>query len=183
MNIKQNKHISKIKMTKNDEYYTPIEIWNKINHIFKQFENKIIYEPFFGKGHSFNIFKEKGFEVLGDKDIDFFSNQSLSLIKKSDIIITNPPFSLKYKIMDLLVKEDKPFCLILPLSCINTHSFRRCFNNNFENMTVLIPKGRLVFIKNNYEKSSPSFECCFITYKISKDKIVFLEQDLNENKK
>jgi len=175
MKSHQNKHITKIKMKIDNEYYTPESIWKRIDLVFDKCKDKIIFEPFYGKGHSFETFVKMGFSVLGEKDLDFFSDKSLENIRKCDIIITNPPFSIKYKIMKLLVDENKSFCMILPLSCINTHSFRKCFENKLNEVCILMPKGRLSFIKNNKIQSSPSFESMFLTFKLFKENIIYID--------
>ena len=160
---------SKMKRT-NDEWYTVPSSWDKIlEYIDKK---HIIYEAFYGGGDTYKYFKKKGFKVIGKPNYDFFEDEKL--IKKCDVVISNPPFSSKYKIMERLVKHNKPFILILPLHCINTISFRKCFNNDMSNVSVMIPKGRLQYVQNGTLKKSPSFENCFVAYKMIKEKLVFL---------
>lgn len=170
-----NTHVSRKKMKKKeDEWYTPSYIWDMIKDYIEPFKDKVIYEGFYGCGKTYEYFKENGYNILGEKGLDFFDEKSNDYIDNSDIIISNPPFSIKYKIINTLVNKDKSFILILPLSCINTISFRKAFNGNMDDLTLLIPRGRLKFLKGNDLKSSPSFESCFVCYKISQEKIVFI---------
>ena len=170
-----NKHTTRTKMNKNDnEYYTQKQDWERILFCLEKYKNKIIYEGFYGAGHTFNHFKEMGFNVIGKEGMDFFSKESEEYIKKSDILVSNPPFTIKYKIMKLLVEKNKPFILILPLSSINTHSFRKCFNDNMNEVSIFIPKGRMKFIKNGEVAKSPSFESCYVCWKIGEDKLKFI---------
>lgn len=45
-------------------------------------------------------------------DGDFRSAESIELLKKSDVVVTNPPFSLFREYVDQLVKHDKKFLII-----------------------------------------------------------------------
>ena len=60
-------------------------------------------------------------EEIGIKDLegdgDFRSEECIELLKQSDIIVTNPPFSLFRKYVDQLVKHKKKF-LIISKRCI-----------------------------------------------------------------
>lgn len=166
-----NFHTTRTKMKKNnDEWYTIPSSWDMI---LKYIDKKdIIYEPFYGGGDTYRYFKKKGHKVIGKPNYDFFDDEKL--IKKCDAVITNPPFSSKYKIIDRLVKYNKPFILILPLHCINTKSFRKCFDDDMSNVSLLIPKGRLQYMQNGQLKKSPSFESCFVAYKMIKKNIMWI---------
>ena len=109
--------------------------------------------------------------------MDFYGDKGQQMLKKCDILISNPPFSLKYKIMKQLVDLDKPFILILPLSCITTKSYRSVFNGKTDRLTLLIPQGRMLFInkKTNKLERKTTFENCYVCYKIETNKpIVYL---------
>ncbi len=53
-----------------------------------------------------------------DGDGDFRSNESIALLKKSDIVITNPPFSLFREYIKQLVDYDKKFLIIANINAI-----------------------------------------------------------------
>jgi hypothetical protein len=169
-----NFHQTRIKMNRsNDEWYSTPSSWDKILPYINK--NKKIFEPFYGGGHTFKYFKKNGYKVIGNKSLDFFDDKSNKYFKKCDMIVTNPPFSTKYKILKRLVEFKKPFILILPLHCINTLSFRKSFNDDMSDVSVMIPKGRLKFIQKGVLKKSPSFESCFVCWKIDTcDKLIFL---------
>lgn len=57
-------------------------------------------------------------------DGDFRSNESISLLKQSDIIVTNPPFSLFHEYIKQLVDYDKYFLII---GNINAISYKEVF--------------------------------------------------------
>lgn len=158
--------------TATDEYYTPTKVWDDIKQHISS--DKVIFEPFFGQGHTFNYFKENGYNIIGKKDLDFFSVDGTSMLKKCDCVISNPPYSKKYKIIKKLVENDVPFILTMPLSAINTIVFLNAFNNNMDNVSIIIPKGRMKYIHNGSIANSPSFESCYVCYKMIKQKLIFL---------
>ena len=169
-----NKHITRPHIhKKNDEYYTQSSAWDNITKFLDK--NKLIYEGFYGGGHTYYYFVNNGYKVIGEKDLDFFSEKSYQYLRKCDCVITNPPFSLKYKIMSKLVEYNKPFILLLPLACINTISFRNCFNNTMDKVSIIIPKGRLKFIQNKEIKKSPSFESCYVCWNMFYEKHIFID--------
>ena len=55
-------------------------------------------------------------EILRGDDVyppgDFRSKECVELLKKSDIIITNPPFSLFKEFVDLIIKHNKKFIIL-----------------------------------------------------------------------
>lgn len=53
-----------------------------------------------------------------DGDGDFRSNESISLLKQADIVITNPPFSLFKEFLKQLVDYEKDFLIIANINAI-----------------------------------------------------------------
>ena len=153
-------------LTNNDEYYTPVEIWQNILHFLPQ--DKTYIEPFYGDGSSINNLRSLGLEVVGG-DADF-----IDLLDglEYDIIISNPAFSKKI-IQDLLFNLDaiqKPFILILPISKIFSKYFRNSFRKHKE-IQIIIPKSRMNFINSTgTTKNKASFESAYICYKMGLEK-------------
>lgn len=69
---------------------------------------------------------------------DFRSKDTLNAIKQSDIIVTNPPFSLITTFVSFLFSTGKQFLLILPSSCFHYVSVFR----NFQKKRIWVGKGR-----------------------------------------
>lgn len=153
-------------LTNNDEYYTPIEIWQNILHFLPQ--DKTYIEPFYGDGNSINNLRSLGLDVVGgDADyIDLLDNLEY------DIIISNPSFSKKI-FQELLFNLDainKPFVLILPISKIFSKYFRNSFRKHKE-IQIIIPRNRMSFIDPfNSNRNKPSFESAYICYKMGLEK-------------
>lgn len=67
-------------------------------------------------------------------DGDFSSDESIELLNQSDIVVTNPPFSLFRKYVELLVKSDKKFLII---GSINAITYKEIFKLIKENKVWL----------------------------------------------
>ncbi|MDC9721852.1 MAG: adenine-specific methyltransferase EcoRI family protein [Urechidicola sp.] len=67
-------------------------------------------------------------------DGDFRSSESIELLKQSDIVVTNPPFSLFREFVAQLVKHDKQFLII---GNINAITYKEIFKLIKENKTWL----------------------------------------------
>jgi len=139
---------------KDDEYMTPKYVWENIKNYIPK--NKIIWEPFYGDGNSGNYLRQLGFEVVNE-NIDFFQNNL------GDIVVSNPPFSLKKKITERLIEIEKPFILIMPVSVINTQ-YMRIFKD--KDLKFIIPKKRINFIKNGDSTIRCNFDCLYYCYNI-----------------
>ncbi|MCI4495126.1 adenine-specific methyltransferase EcoRI family protein, partial [Escherichia coli] len=63
-------------------------------------------------------------------DGDFRSSESIDLLKKSDIVVTNPPFSLFREYLDQLIKYDNKFLII---ANVNSITYKEVFNLIKEN--------------------------------------------------
>ena len=158
----------KLTLKKNDECYTPDEVWDNIWTYIPVGDK--VYEPFYGEGHTFRWLDKCSLfnKVLGEKGLNFFSTQGQRLLKECDCVVTNPPFSIKFKILKQLVDNDKPFILLFPMGSINTLTFTKIFGKKkINNVSIIIPHGRIKFIVNNTIAKSPSFETIYLCYKIN----------------
>lgn len=146
----------------NDNFYTQKKDWENI----KQFipTDKKIWSPFYGDGKQKEYFKELGFNIIHE-DEDFFSNN------KGDIIIDNPPFSIKKQILERCTELEKPFILIMPFEVINYQYFKK-FQNDIQ---IIIPNKRMNFIKPNGEIKKFNYDCSYFCYKMNLPKdLIFL---------
>lgn len=151
-----------------DDYMTPKSAWENIKNFIPK--NKTIWEPFYGDGKSGEYLKSLGFKVIHQKE-DFFLNN------KGDIIISNPPFTIKKEILTRLKQLDKPFILIMPSSVINYKYFKDLFRDS--KIQLIVPPKRIQFTKilENKEifKGRCNFDCFYYCYKMNFDNdIIFL---------
>ena len=103
-------------------------------------------------------------KVIGETTYDFFEMYNKL---DYDIIISNPPFSIKQKIFTKLKEINKPFILIVPVSIITKKYFMDNFKDDFQ---IIIPKKRIQFIKDEVQTKRCWFDCVYIAYKINLEK-------------
>ncbi len=148
------------KQEKNDEFYTRIEdIEKEMKHYKEQFNGKVIFlncdDPewsnfwkyFKAKFNEFNIKKlisthygKKSYklEIVDNVETktflegngDFRSEECIELLKNSDIIITNPPFSLFREYIKLILEHKKNFLIIGNLNALSYKDFFPLIHNN-----------------------------------------------------
>lgn len=99
-----------------DEVYTPFYAVDSILEFIPK--DKTIWLPFDKEWSSFNqLFKENGIKTIIsyiDDGKDFFEYEP----ENYDIIVSNPPFSLKDKVLRRCYELSKPFALLLPVNSI-----------------------------------------------------------------
>jgi len=158
---------------KYDDYGTPEDAYKIIEHIIEPWKDRVIYEPFYMDGRSGQILRDMGCtNVIHEKAYDFFE-----MVDKLDynIIISNPPFTIKKDIMIKLKEIDKPFILIMPCSVLVTKYVRDLYRNDIQ---IVLPKKRIQFYKINEDhepvyNGKSNFECFYYTYKCN------LPRDIN----
>ena len=96
---------------KSDEYYTPhYAIYPLLQYLPK---DKVIWECTDTSGSISSYLREKGYNVVSTAD-NFFSYDK----PQGDIIVTNPPYSLKTEFLEHSYKLNVPFALLLPLTSL-----------------------------------------------------------------
>ncbi|WP_339609785.1 adenine-specific methyltransferase EcoRI family protein [uncultured Planktosalinus sp.] len=92
---------------------------------------KAIYLEYNGDKNANNVPdpEEIGIEHLNG-DGDFRSKESIDLLKKADIVVTNPPFSLFREYVSQLIEHDKSFVIV---GSFNAITYKEIFNLIKEN--------------------------------------------------
>ena len=144
--MSKNKNLTAAKKAKNDEFFTLIEdVEKEVSQYKDQFKDKVIYcncddykwSNFYKyfKDH-FKEYKLKrliascltgnyasydgNVETTGQlQNGDFRKEESVELLKQSDIICSNPPFSLLKEYINQLIEYKKNFLVIAPETCIS----------------------------------------------------------------
>ena len=114
-----------------DEVYTPFyAVEPLLKYIPKDW---VIWLPFDEEWSAFyQLFTENGYKVIRSclsEGKDFFLYEP---DEHYDIIVSNPPFSLKDAILERLYQLEKPFCILLPANSIHGQSRFRLFKKGLE---------------------------------------------------
>lgn len=95
-------------------------------------KDKRIWCPFDKEWSAFyQEFKQNGYDVVRshiDEGKDFFFYEP----DEYDIIVSNPPFSIKDKILERLYQLDKPFAILLPMNSLQGKSRYRYFKHGIQ---------------------------------------------------
>ena len=117
---------------KSDECLTPRYVVKPIIKYLKNKNYKKIWCPF-DQSHSLYVdeLKKNGFTVINThiKDGSNFFNVDYKTID-FDCIVSNPPFSLKDKVLERLYKINKPFAILLPQNSLQSISRTKLFIEN-----------------------------------------------------
>ena len=143
-----------VKLKKSDEWMTPCWYWNLITDLIK---TKVVWEPFYGNGMSSkdlsqvctvrNTEKQDFFDVTNPPEVDF--------------VLSNPPYSVKIKIIDRLEELGLNYILLLPAQFMFSRFWqKRCRENSVMYSMGVCPK-RMGFIKKGKDKCPPPFTCAF----------------------
>lgn len=141
----------------NDFQTPPFALNSLLPYLKKEWR---IWECAAGKGNLVHALKEKGFEVIGtdiDEGYDFLQWQP----EKFDMILTNPPFSLKQQFLERCYQLKKPFALLLPLTIFETKDRQRLFRD-FGVQVIFMPN-RVNFETPSGKGSGSWFATCWIT--------------------
>ena len=132
--------LQRAKRIKNDEFYTCYEdVKSECDHYRSYFFNKIIYCNCDTKTSAFvkyfmDLKRQKIIKDIwysgGFNGADFRSEDSVELLKKADLIITNPPFSLFREFIDLLIQYNKKFLIIGNKNAIGYRNVFSLIKNN-----------------------------------------------------
>lgn len=79
-------------------------------------------------------------------DGDFRSTESIELLKQSNIVVTNPPFSLFREYVDQLVKHDKEFLIIGNINAITYKEIFKLIKENKAWLGINLGRGISGFI-------------------------------------
>lgn len=95
-------------------------------------KDKIIWCPFDKEYSAFyQTFIRGGWNVVKshlDDGKDFFKYEP----EEWDIIVSNPPYSIKDTIIERVYKLNKPFALLLPLNSLQGRKRYKCFKNGVQ---------------------------------------------------
>jgi hypothetical protein len=138
--------------SKCDEYMTPLSAWEAIRQYIPT--GKVIWEPFYGDGTSGANLRSLGFTVHHE-DQDFFENNH------GDIVVSNPPYTIKKDVIKRLIELDKPFILLMPVATMATAYVRELLKDSLQ---IIVPRRRIQYQKLIDGKVQTEGKCNFDCY-------------------
>lgn len=146
-----------MKVKSSDEFYTP----EYVVEVFKKYIPKgvrTILLPFDKEWSNFVKILSKDYDVTFShkEDKDFFDYKEE--LSKYDLVISNPPFSIKTKILEELYTYDAKFMMLLPLTTLEGIQRGELFKSN--NLSVIVINKRISFLDNG---ATPYFNSSIFT--------------------
>ena len=160
--------INYIQREKYDELYTPSEaILPIIKYLDK---NKTYWEcTDFGESNITKILIENGFKVINTNksQIDFLNDK---VDFEFDVIITNPPYSLKDEFIKKCYQYEKPFMLLLPITALEGKARNKLYKD--KGIELIILNKRINFMK---EKNNVWFNTSWFCHQVCDKQLNFEE--------
>lgn len=155
----------------NDELYTPeIAIKPLLKYLPKNI--KIWECTDFGESNITKVLKEHGYDVISThkSDIDFLKDKPSF---EFDMIITNPPYSLKDDFIEKCYSYNKPFALLLPITALE--GIRRGALYKKYGLQLIVLDKRIIYMKN---KKSNWFNTSWFCWKLLNHDLIFERVEL-----
>lgn len=143
---------------KGDEYYTPKYVVEILLPHLKKTNIKTIWCPCDKKESEFvKVFESNGYKVISshiDDGQDFLTYEPT---EQYDAIITNPPFSIKNKIIERCLHFKKPFVLLLSATVIQSASLIKLLEKTPNLFFIMFDK------RISYSGDRPPFPSWYFT--------------------
>ncbi|WP_333852810.1 adenine-specific methyltransferase EcoRI family protein [Epilithonimonas sp.] len=121
---------------------------NKEHNLFNNYSTvNGYYAEYSGNKDGNKINRPEEINIIAFKeDGDFRSVESINLLKQSDIVVTNPPFSLFREYVDQLIKYDKKFLIIGNINAITYKEIFKLIKDNRAWLGIHLGRGISGFI-------------------------------------
>ena len=151
-----------------DLYYTP----SYATELIVPYLHGTIWECAAGEGHITIVLEDHGLEVY-ETDVAFGVDFLTSDLPEGvDMIVTNPPYSLKDKFLKHCYDLGIPFALLLPLTTLGGMKRTKMYNEY--GLEILIPDRRINFIYKGAGKAC-WFHSAWFCHNVLPEKLMFAE--------
>lgn len=155
----------------NDECYTPK--YGVIPILEFLPKNKTIWCPFDTEESQYvKTLKENGYNVVYshiNNGKDFYKYEP----DNWDILVSNPPFTGKRKIVERALSFNKPFALLLPLTWLNDSAPKQLFKD--KDLQLLMFDKRIKFINNGKIENKITFSSAYYCWNLLPKQIIMKE--------
>lgn len=157
------------KKYKNDYQTPPYAIKPLVPFLRKDW---IIWECACGKGNLVKAFRKLGFKVIGTDILDGY-NFLTWRPEHFDVIVTNPPYSLRYEFIKRAYELGKAWAMLMPLTTLEGSKRQKLFKRY--GIQLLILNKRINFETPNGKNSGAWFPVAWFTWKLLPKDIIFVE--------
>lgn len=117
-------------------------------------KSKVIWEPACGSGHLVNAFVKHGYVTWGTDIEPGFRFHVADFLSEEiewdwDVIVTNPPYSLKNEFLKRCYDFGKPFALLLTVTSLESHYRQELFKKNGLGLLLLDKRVNFIGSKNS----------------------------------
>ena len=120
----------------------------------------------YGASEITRLLKEHGCKVIStDKKENFFEYEPK---EHFDMIITNPPYSLKDDFLKKCYEWNKPFCLLLPITALEGKNRGSMFRKN--GIEIMVLDGRIEYLN---DKRNNWFNTSWFCWKVLPKQLIF----------
>ena len=157
----------------NDHWLTQPSTWRELAQLLQKEE--VVWEPFVCQPHNISqqTWKEMNYGCVQTTN-DFFETL---MPPSATCLISNPPFSRKFDVLDKCFESNLRFALLLPSWVMACSSFRKLVKKyKVEDLAIVIPSKRTHYInpKTMETLKTTNFDSLFISRGISSPGLYYL---------
>lgn len=177
----KNALISYSKHGPNDEYLTP---FFAISPLLKYIpDNKVIWCPFDKETSNYvKALQDAGHKVIHTHIDDGYNFFNYVPEQDFDIIISNPPYSIKTDVLKRCYELNKPFALLLPITTLEGAERSKLFSKYGIELIILDRRVNFMNWKNNVHKKNCWFNSSYFCWKLLPKQLIFERLIENDNK-
>lgn len=163
--------IAYMQRPKNDEVFTPdYAIKPLLKYINKDW---VVWEPTdFGGSRITELLRENGNKVLTSHIKDNQNFFEYEPEEHYEIIITNPPYSLKTEFLKRAYELNKKFCFLLPITSLEGKARGKIYRDNNQELEILVFDGRVEFYEG---KNTIYFNTSWFCRNVLPEQLIFCE--------
>ena len=152
-----------------DDFQTPASALNILLSYLQR--DWTVWECAQGEGYLSEALREKGFRVIGTDIHEGYDFLNFQPAEEFDVIVTNPPYSLKDEFLKRAYELGKPFAFLLPLTTLEGRTRQAMFASH--GISLLIPDRRTNFITPDGKDSGSWFLTAWFTWQLLEKNLIF----------
>jgi hypothetical protein len=157
-----------------DLFETPNYAVTPLLPYLKRFD--LIWEPASGSGRIQSYIVEQNIANVIGTDLKYGNNFfDYELETTWDAIVTNPPYSIKFKWLERCYTLGKPFALLVPLETIGALSAQVLLEKYGFEMMLLNSRVDFFTPNKGWDGKGSQFPCIWLTWNILPEKIIFAD--------